>query len=416
MKTLSALDLAKRAAAYAAGEKHVKSGCRIGVGSGTTAKFFVEFLAEKVNDGTLKDIICVPSSFSTRQWLIDSGLQLTDLEKTLELDLCIDGADEVDSNLNCIKGGGGCLTQEKIVQASAKKFYIIADASKQSEKLGDRNFPIPIEVIPFGYMPVLKWIKCQEGGEVELRTTCKEKVDPFITDNNNFILDWNFPKNKYVTTEDLAALHIRLKSLPGVVETGLFIGVVEKAYFATADGNVTEKLRLNSEFMESILETLLFTFIDPPNIKISPPRWLKIHVVDLLRCFQMPSPMQVFALVMLTYFFVTGGVIYDIINEPPSIGKCMRQTTDERGNAKPVAIMQYRVNGQYIMEGLAASFMFSLGGLGFIILDKCNNPLTPKLNRIMMLGLGFACVLIGFMATRLFMKIKMPSYLQGMIG
>uniref|UniRef100_A0A0R3RFB1 Oligosaccharyltransferase complex subunit n=1 Tax=Elaeophora elaphi TaxID=1147741 RepID=A0A0R3RFB1_9BILA len=93
-----------------------------------------------------------------------------------------------------------------------------------------------------------------------------------------------------------------------------------------------------------------------------------------------------------------------------------RQTTDERGNAKPIAIMQYRVNGQYIMEGLAASFMFSLGGLGFIILDKCNNPLTPKLDRIMMLGLGFACVLIGFIATRLFMKIKMPSYLQGMIG
>ncbi|VIO95635.1 ribose 5-phosphate isomerase, putative [Brugia malayi] len=243
MKTHSTLDLAKRAAAFAAGEQHVKSGCRIGVGSGTTAKFLVEFLAEKVNDGTVKDIICVPSSFSTRQWLIDYGLQVIDLEKILDLDLCIDGADEVDINLNCIKGGGGCLTQEKIVQTCAKKFYIIADASKQSEKLGDRNFPIPIEVVPFGYAPVLNWIKRQEGGEVELRTNSKEKLDPFITDNNNFILDWNFPKNKYVTTEDLSALHTRLKSLPGVVETGLFIGVAEKAYFATADGNVTERLR-----------------------------------------------------------------------------------------------------------------------------------------------------------------------------
>lgn len=104
MKTRSTLDLAKRAAAYAAGEQHVKSGCRIGVGSGTTAKFFVEFLAEKVNDGTVKDIVCVPSSFSTRQWLIDSGLEVIDLEKNLDLDLCIDGADEVDINLNCIKG------------------------------------------------------------------------------------------------------------------------------------------------------------------------------------------------------------------------------------------------------------------------------------------------------------------------
>ncbi|EJD75542.1 ribose 5-phosphate isomerase A [Loa loa] len=248
MKTRSALDPAKRAAAYAAGKQHVKSGYRIGVGSGTTAKFFVEFLAEKVNDGTVKDIICVPSSFSTRQWLIDSGLQVIDLENTLDLDLCIDGADEVDSNLNCIKGGGGCLTQEKIVQASAKKFYIIADASKQSEKLGDKNFPIPIEVVPFGYAPVLNWIKRKEGGEAELRMNGKGKLDPFITDNNNFILDWNFPKNKYVTTEDLAALHTRLISLPGVVETGLFIGVAEKAYFATADGNVTERLRPSPSF------------------------------------------------------------------------------------------------------------------------------------------------------------------------
>ncbi|VDN03500.1 unnamed protein product [Thelazia callipaeda] len=153
--------------------------------------------------------------------------------------------------------------------------------------------------------------------------------------------------------------------------------------------------------MDTIVETILFSFIDPPNVRILSPRWLK-----------MPSPMQVFALVMVTYFFVTGGVIYDIINEPPGIG----QTTDERGNAKPVAIMQYRINGQYIMEGLAASFMFSLGGLGFIILDKCNNPLTPKLDRIMMLGLGFASVLIGFLSTRMFMKIKMPSYLQGIMG
>lgn len=150
--------------------------------------------------------------------------------------------------------------------------------------------------------------------------------------------------------------------------------------------------------MESLFNAVFFSFLDPPNVRINWPRWLKA-----------PSPMQVFGFVMVTYFFVTGGVIYDIINEPPSIG----QTTDERGNARPVAIMQYRVNGQYIMEGLAASFMFSLGGLGFVILDKCNNPLTPKLNRIMMLGVGFACVLIGYCATRMFMRIKMPSYLHG---
>ncbi|VDD92925.1 unnamed protein product [Enterobius vermicularis] len=138
--------------------------------------------------------------------------------------------------------------------------------------------------------------------------------------------------------------------------------------------------------METIIGTVFFSFIDPPNVRITWPRWLK-----------MPSPMQVLAFVMVTYFMVTGGVIYDVINEPPSVG----QTTDERGNARPVAIMQYRVNGQYIMEGL-----------GLIILDKCNDPLTPKLNRLMMLGFGFICVVIGYVATRIFMRIKMPSYLH----
>jgi len=150
--------------------------------------------------------------------------------------------------------------------------------------------------------------------------------------------------------------------------------------------------------MEAIAETLLFTVIDPPNLRISRPRWL-----------QAPSAMQLFGFILVTYFLVTGGVIYDIINEPPSIGS----TTDERGNSRPVAIMPYRVNGQYIMEGLAASFMFTLGGVGFILLDLCNDPLTPKLNRIMLLGFGFGFVLLAFFMTRMFMRIKLPGYLSG---
>jgi len=85
---------------------------------------------------------------------------------------------------------------------------------------------------------------------------------------------------------------------------------------------------------------------------------------------------------------------------------------DERGNNRPVAIMPYRVNGQYIMEGLAASFMFSLGGLGFVILDKCNYPSTSKNNRLMLLGLGFSCVLISFFTTRMFMRMKLPDYMS----
>ena len=149
--------------------------------------------------------------------------------------------------------------------------------------------------------------------------------------------------------------------------------------------------------MESIIDKVLFSAIEPPNLRITAPRWLRF-----------PSPMQTFALIMFTYFIVTGGIVYDIIVEPPSIGS----EIDERGNSRPVGIMKYRVNGQYIMEGLAASFMFTLGGIGFIILDNCNHPLTSKNSRNMLLGVGFSCVLIAFFTTRMFMQMKLPDYLN----
>ncbi|XP_046844869.1 oligosaccharyltransferase complex subunit ostc-like [Xenia sp. Carnegie-2017] len=142
---------------------------------------------------------------------------------------------------------------------------------------------------------------------------------------------------------------------------------------------------------------LYFNVLELPNIKIKKPGWLKT-----------PSAMVVFAFVVLSYFLVTGGIIYDVIVEPPSIGS----TTDEHGNSKPVAFMPYRVNGQYIMEGLAASFMYSLGGLGFIILDKSNAPGLPKLNRFLLLALGFICVIVAFVCCRIFMTMKLPGYLS----
>ncbi|KAL7071763.1 hypothetical protein ACQ4LE_008596 [Meloidogyne hapla] len=149
--------------------------------------------------------------------------------------------------------------------------------------------------------------------------------------------------------------------------------------------------------METILERTIFKVIDPPNLRITTPRW-----------FTLPSPMQVFFFVMVTYFLVTGGVVYDIINEPPSIGS----TVDERGHNRPVAIMPYRINGQYIMEGLGASFMFCLGGIGLILLDKCNSPLTTKSNRMMLFFLGFGLFVVGFFTTRMFMRMKLPDYLS----
>ncbi|KAL8625875.1 hypothetical protein ACOMHN_012467 [Nucella lapillus] len=147
--------------------------------------------------------------------------------------------------------------------------------------------------------------------------------------------------------------------------------------------------------MES-LYSIPFTVFELPNLKLKKPSW-----------FRQPSAMVVFAFILLSYFLVTGGIIYDVINEPPSIGS----TTDDKGNSKPVAFMPFRVNGQYIMEGLASSFMFTLGGLGFIVLDQVNKPLMPRLNRILLMCVGFACVIIAFFMCRVFMRIKLPGYL-----
>ncbi|KAH3794619.1 oligosaccharyltransferase complex subunit ostc-like [Dreissena polymorpha] len=145
------------------------------------------------------------------------------------------------------------------------------------------------------------------------------------------------------------------------------------------------------------LYSIPFTLLEVPHLKLKRPTWIK-----------QPSAMTMFAFVLLSYFLVTGGIIYDVIVEPPSIGS----TTDEKGNSKPVAFMPYRVNGQYIMEGLAASFLFTLGGLGFVILDRTNAPIMPKLNRVLMFCVGFASILISFFMCRVFMRMKLPGYLQ----
>ncbi|XP_066137836.1 oligosaccharyltransferase complex subunit ostc [Euwallacea fornicatus] len=143
--------------------------------------------------------------------------------------------------------------------------------------------------------------------------------------------------------------------------------------------------------------TLPFAVLEVPVIKLKKPSWLK-----------QPSAMVVFSLVLFSYFLVTGGIIYDVIVEPPSVGS----TTDEHGHSRPVAFMPYRVNGQYIMEGLASSFLFTIGGLGFIILDNVHSPTMPKLNRFLMTAIGFICVVVSFLTTWVFMKMKLPGYLQ----
>lgn len=136
-----------------------------------------------------------------------------------------------------------------------------------------------------------------------------------------------------------------------------------------------------------------FTVLEVPRLKLKKPGFVR-----------MPSSYFVFSLVLLSYFLVTGGVIYDVIVEPPSIGS----QTDEHGHSRPVAFMQYRVNGQYIMEGLASSFLFTLGALGFIILERSNAIGMSKLNRTMLFALSFFCIFAAFLACRVFMGIKLP--------
>ncbi|GLH02309.1 hypothetical protein R5R35_000567 [Gryllus longicercus] len=145
------------------------------------------------------------------------------------------------------------------------------------------------------------------------------------------------------------------------------------------------------------LYSLPFRVLEVPNLKIKRPSWL-----------HQPSSMVMFSLVLLSYFLVTGGIIYDVIVEPPSVGS----TTDEHGHSRPVAFMPYRVNGQYIMEGLASSFLFTMGGLGFVVLDHTHSPSTPKLNRILLISVGFLCILVSFFTCWVFMRMKLPGYLQ----
>ncbi|XP_038071329.1 ribose-5-phosphate isomerase-like [Patiria miniata] len=227
------IEVAKRAAAYAAVDTHVKDNYRLGVGSGSTIVYAVERLAQRVKEEKLS-VQCVPTSFQARQLIVNNGLVLSDLEKTPQLDVAIDGADEVDRDLNLIKGGGGCQTQEKIVAANAKYLVVIADYRKKSSHLGEHwDRGVPIEVIPLAYRPIMNTLALQLGGEAVLRMA-KSKAGPVVTDNGNFILDWKFK----AVPESWEAVNQQIKMIPGVVETGLFIKMTRQVYFGMEDGSI----------------------------------------------------------------------------------------------------------------------------------------------------------------------------------
>ncbi|XP_029586900.1 ribose-5-phosphate isomerase isoform X2 [Salmo trutta] len=171
---------AKKLAGYAAVDNHVQNNQVVGVGSGSTIVYAVDRLAERVRQEKL-NIVCVPTSFQARQLILQHGLTLSDLDRHPELDVAIDGADEVDAALTLIKGGGGCLTQEKIVASCAKHFIVIADFRKDSSALGQQwKKGVPIEVIPMAYVPVSRTIAKRFGGEAVLRMAVSKAVSRHI--------------------------------------------------------------------------------------------------------------------------------------------------------------------------------------------------------------------------------------------
>jgi ribose 5-phosphate isomerase A len=208
---------------------YVEDGWRLGIGTGSTAEEFVRLLAAKIAAGLR--VTGVPTSERTAALCRDLGVPLTALDDTPELDLTIDGADEVDEDLNLIKGGGGALLREKIVAAASARMVVIAERSKLVKVLG--RFPLPIEVNRFG-LAATKIAVERAGaalglsGSVNLR---KVNGEPFVTDGGHLILDASFGR-----IPDTRALSAALHGIPGVVEHGLFLGLASVAILAGADG------------------------------------------------------------------------------------------------------------------------------------------------------------------------------------
>ncbi|XP_034945232.1 ribose-5-phosphate isomerase [Chelonus insularis] len=236
-KIMGPLESAKKIAAYKAVDEYVKNNSIIGIGSGSTVIYAVHRIAERIKAEDLH-VVCIPTSFQARQLIIRNHLTLGDLETHPKLDCVIDGADEVDADLTLIKGGGGCLLQEKIVASCTDELIIIADYTKNSDRLGQQyKKGIPIEVIPMAYVPIKKKIEENYGGVAKVRMAVA-KAGPVVTDNGNFILDWHFP---FELEKSWEKVNTEIISMPGVVEIGLFVNMAKKAYFGMADGGVKEQ-------------------------------------------------------------------------------------------------------------------------------------------------------------------------------
>jgi len=215
-------------AAAERGASLVRSGMALGLGSGTTSTLMVQAIGRKLREGTLRDIVGVPSSSGIAAVARESGVPLTTLDERPVLDLNLDGADEVDPSLNLIKGLGGALLWEKIVAMAAREVVILVDDSKLVSRLGTKA-PLPVEVVPFGWKTHLAFIESL-GGTPALRAEPDGK--PFVTDEGNYILHCTFAGG----IADPETLETALLTRAGIVGTGLFLGVAQQVIVGKAGG------------------------------------------------------------------------------------------------------------------------------------------------------------------------------------
>jgi len=221
----------KQRSAEAACE-YVKDGMIVGLGTGSTAEFAVKKIGELVRNGL--SIRGIPTSDVTKILAEKEGIPLIDFSETMFIDLTIDGADEIDANLNMIKGGGAALLREKIVASASREEIIIVSGSKLVQQLG--TFPLPVEVIPFGWQVVFNQLESLQGNP-ELRL---KQGQPRVTDQGNFIFDCHFRK-----IENPEQLEQHLNMIPGVVENGLFINLCTRMIMADGENIIIKNRNLN---------------------------------------------------------------------------------------------------------------------------------------------------------------------------
>ena len=206
---------------------YIEPGMTIGIGTGSTVYWFIQELAKKVGGGF--ECRCIPTSNETDKLAKQLGIPMLALNDVSTIDVTVDGADEADTQLTLIKGGGGALLQEKMVAAASEKLVIIADGSKLVQQLG--VFPLPVEVIPYGWKHVQQHI--QYANDIPVTLRIKNEI-PFVTDHGHYILDCHFQQIK--DPDDLTGT---LNTIPGVVENGLFIRMADLLIIAATDGTLT---------------------------------------------------------------------------------------------------------------------------------------------------------------------------------